>query len=186
MPIHDTYGLPSLPELQVVRLEENIAEKISRLGRTPTARDLYDLAWLVTHQRDIGHLDTDLIGRLVVLKIWVDAHGVTAGTVHWRAGHQPRPFDPDHCAIPTSGRLRNPLRVVVEQVVGPDIQCGCKGSKSASTRTSGSTLGWQRRFSAPFQHHRARHASSTPWNSSSRTSSGPQPRRGLNDADLCT
>ena len=127
MPIHDTYGLPSLPELQVVRLEENIAEKISRLGRTPTARDLYDLAWLVTHQRDIGNLDTDLIGRLAVLNIWVDAHGVTAGTVHWRAGHQPRPFDPDHCAIPTSGRLRNPLRVVVEQAVGADIQCGGKG-----------------------------------------------------------
>ena len=31
MPIHATHGVPSLPELQVVRLEENIAEKISRL-----------------------------------------------------------------------------------------------------------------------------------------------------------
>jgi len=96
MPIHATYGEPSLPELQVVRLEENIAEKISRLGRTTTARDLYDLAWLVTHHRDIGDLDTDLIRRMVVLKIWVDANGVTAGNVHWRAGHQPAPFDPDH------------------------------------------------------------------------------------------
>jgi predicted nucleotidyltransferase component of viral defense system len=38
MPIHATYGVPSLPELQVVRLEENIAEKISRLNRTTTAR----------------------------------------------------------------------------------------------------------------------------------------------------
>jgi len=28
---------------------------------------------------------------------------------------------------PYFGALRNPLRVVVEQVVGPDIQCGCKG-----------------------------------------------------------
>jgi hypothetical protein len=88
--------VPSLPELQVVRLEENIAEKISRLGRTTTARDLYDLAWLVTHQRDIGDLDTDLIRRMVVLKIWVDANGVTAGSVRWRAGHESRPFDPDH------------------------------------------------------------------------------------------
>lgn len=96
MPIHATYGLPTLPELQVVRLEENIAEKISRLGRTTTARDLYDLAWLVTHQRDIGDLDTDLIRRLVVLKIWVDANGITAGNVHSRAGHQPHTFDPDH------------------------------------------------------------------------------------------
>jgi len=32
---------------------------------------------------------------MVALKIWVDAHGVTAGTMHWRAGHEPRPFDPD-------------------------------------------------------------------------------------------
>jgi predicted nucleotidyltransferase component of viral defense system len=34
MPVHATYGTPGLPELQVVRLEENIAEKISRLNRT--------------------------------------------------------------------------------------------------------------------------------------------------------
>ena len=81
MPIHVTYGVPSLPKLQVVRLEENIAEKVSRLNRTTTARDLYDLAWLVTHQRDIGDLDTDLIRRMVTLEIWVDAHGVTAGSV---------------------------------------------------------------------------------------------------------
>jgi hypothetical protein len=33
---------------------------------------------------------------MVALKIWVDAHGVTAGSVRWRAGHEPRPFDPDH------------------------------------------------------------------------------------------
>jgi predicted nucleotidyltransferase component of viral defense system len=49
MPVHATYGTPGLPALQVVRLEENIAEKISRLNRTTTARDLYDLAWLATH-----------------------------------------------------------------------------------------------------------------------------------------
>ena len=87
MPIHATYGVPALPELQVVRLEENIAEKISRPNRTTTARDLYDLAWLVTHQRDMGDLNTDLIRRIVALKIWVDAHGVTAGSMRWRAGH---------------------------------------------------------------------------------------------------
>jgi predicted nucleotidyltransferase component of viral defense system len=40
MPVHATYGTPGLPALQVVRLEENIAEKISRLNRTTTARDL--------------------------------------------------------------------------------------------------------------------------------------------------
>ena len=123
-----------------MRLEENIAEKISRLGRTPTARDLYDLAWLVTHQRDIGNLDTDLIGRLVVLKIWVDAHGVTAGTVHWRAGHQPCPFDPDHCAIPASGRHGIRCGLSLSKPSVRTYSAAARVSKSASTRTSGSTL----------------------------------------------
>ncbi len=95
MPIHATYGEPALPELQVIRLEENIAEKIARLNRTTTARDLYDLAWLTTHQRVIGHLDTSLIRRLAILKIWVDAHGVSCATCTWRPGHHPRPFDPE-------------------------------------------------------------------------------------------
>lgn len=95
MPIHATYGAPALPELQVIRLEENIAEKISRLNRTTTARDLYDLTWLATHQQHIGALDTDLIRRLAVLKIWVDAHGVSAANVRWRPGHAPSDFDPD-------------------------------------------------------------------------------------------
>lgn len=95
MPVHGTYGEPALPELQVIRLEENIAEKVSRLNRTTTARDLYDLAWLATHQREFGALDTALIRRLVVLKIWVDAHGVSSATCAWRPGHQPRPFNPD-------------------------------------------------------------------------------------------
>lgn len=67
-----------------IRLEENIAEKVSRLNRTTTARDLYDLGWQATHQRDVGALDTDLIRRLVVLKIWVDAHGVSSA--HARGG----------------------------------------------------------------------------------------------------
>lgn len=94
MPVHGTYGQPGLPELQVIRLEENIAEKVSRLNRTTTARDLYDLAWLATHQRDVGVLDTDLIRRLVVLKVWADAHGVSSATCTWRPGHEARPFDP--------------------------------------------------------------------------------------------
>ena len=40
--IHAHYGGP-LPQLTVVRLEENVAEKIARLNRTTTARDVYDL-----------------------------------------------------------------------------------------------------------------------------------------------
>jgi hypothetical protein len=74
---------------------KNIAEKISRLNRTTTARDLYDLAWLATHQRDIGGLDANLIRRLVVLKVWADANGVAAANVRWKPGHEPCPFDPD-------------------------------------------------------------------------------------------
>lgn len=96
MPVHATYGAPGLPELQVVQLEENIAEKISRLNRTTTARDLYDLAWLATHQREIGRLDTALIRRLAVLKVWADAHGIGAATVRWKPGHEPRALDPGH------------------------------------------------------------------------------------------
>jgi len=94
MPVHATYGTPRLPELQVVRLEENIAEKISRLNRTTTARDLYDLAWLATHQREADSLDTDLIRRLAVLKIWSDANGVATHSIRWKPGHEPRAFDP--------------------------------------------------------------------------------------------
>lgn len=95
MPVHATYGAPGLPQLQVIRLEENIAEKISRLNRTTTARDLYDLAWLAAHQRDIGGLDTTLIRRLAVLKIWADANGVAAANVRWKPGHESRAFAPD-------------------------------------------------------------------------------------------
>lgn len=95
MPVHAAYGEPGLPEPQVIRLEENIAEKISRLNRTTTARDLYDLAWLAVHQRDIGGLDTGLIRRLVVLKVWADAHGVAAASIRWKPSHEPHPFDPD-------------------------------------------------------------------------------------------
>jgi predicted nucleotidyltransferase component of viral defense system len=95
MPVHATYGTPGLPELQVIRLEENIAEKISRLNRTTTARDLYDLAWLADHQREVGGLDTNLIRRLSVLKIWTDANGVAAASVRWKPGHEPRAFSPE-------------------------------------------------------------------------------------------
>jgi len=38
MPIHQRYGNPPLPALPVVRLVENLAEKISRLNRATPAR----------------------------------------------------------------------------------------------------------------------------------------------------
>jgi len=94
MPVHNTYGQPPLPELSVIRLEENIAEKIARLNRVTTARDMYDLAWIAQHQHDVGSLDLNLIRRLAVLKIWVDSNGLAGGKAHWRQGHKPCEFDP--------------------------------------------------------------------------------------------
>lgn len=95
MPVHGTYGSQPLPQLQVARMEENLAEKISRLNRTTTARDMYDLAWAAQHQSQIGGLDIDVLRRLAVLKVWVDANGLTGATARWKPAHQPRAFDPD-------------------------------------------------------------------------------------------
>ena len=96
MAVHQVYGDDPLPELQVIRLEENIAEKISRLNRSTTARDMYDLAWVAEHQHAIGTLDAALVRRLAVLKIWVDAHGVSGGAAVWKPGHERAAFDPAH------------------------------------------------------------------------------------------
>ena len=95
LPIHKQYGEPPLPMLQVVRLEENIAEKIARLNRTTTARDMYDLSWIMKTNVIARTLDTCLIRRLAVLKIWVDANGIHGGNSFWKQGHDSRAFDPD-------------------------------------------------------------------------------------------
>lgn len=95
MPIHRQYGEPALPRLQVIRLEENIAEKIARLNRATPARDMYDLRWVITNPQIAGALDLPLVRRLALLKIWVDAHGVHAGATRWKPGHEGVPFDPD-------------------------------------------------------------------------------------------
>lgn len=96
MTIHANYGDPPLPELAVVRLEENIAEKIARLNRRTPARDMYDLSWIMANRRRTGALDLDLIRRLAVLKIWVDAQGMHAGKAHWAPVAEPAPFNPTH------------------------------------------------------------------------------------------
>lgn len=95
MPIHAQYGPPTLPSLPVVRLEENLAEKISRLNRATPARDMYDLHWVAQHE--VRRLDRPLVRRLAVLKIWVDTCGVTAadGTA-WLPAHSGGAFDPQH------------------------------------------------------------------------------------------
>lgn len=94
VPIHACYG-GELPQIQTVRLEENIAEKVARLNRTTTARDMYDLAWLSQQPHIWNSLDLDLIRRLSVLKIWVDTNGVTLGNSSWGPAHEGSVFDPD-------------------------------------------------------------------------------------------
>jgi predicted nucleotidyltransferase component of viral defense system len=93
--VHDQYGQPALPELQIIRLEENLAEKIARLNRATPARDMYDLRWVMANPQVTGQLDLTLVRRLAVLKIWVDANGVHAGDTYWKPGHEGPAFDPD-------------------------------------------------------------------------------------------
>lgn len=95
MPIHAQYGDPALPRLPVVRLEENLAEKISRLNRATPARDMYDLRWVAQNLLR-AELDPGLIRRLAVLKVWVDTNGVTAGdgAAAWLPAHEGGRFDP--------------------------------------------------------------------------------------------
>lgn len=104
MAVHTTYGDPPLPELQATRMEENLAEKISRLNRTTTARDMYDLAWIAAHQHEVGGVDRDLVRRLAVLKIWVDAHGISTASAAWKPSHEPAAFDPDRWLRPRDAR----------------------------------------------------------------------------------
>jgi predicted nucleotidyltransferase component of viral defense system len=69
LPIHRQYDF-TLPELPVVRAEEAIAEKLARFRRVSLARDLYDLQWFVAQ----GSLDTNLVRRLWVLKVYRDVN----------------------------------------------------------------------------------------------------------------
>jgi predicted nucleotidyltransferase component of viral defense system len=92
LPIHQQYGDLPLPEIKVIRIEENLAEKIARLNRTTTARDMYDLFWLARNPTIVGNLDKRLIRRLAILKIWTDANGVHAGNIFWSPGHEGPPF----------------------------------------------------------------------------------------------
>ncbi|MGH9131784.1 MAG: nucleotidyl transferase AbiEii/AbiGii toxin family protein [Acidimicrobiales bacterium] len=98
VPVHRRYG-GSLPRLPVVDLAENVAEKVARLNRRSPARDAYDLVWVA---RTSGlDLDRSLIRRLVVLKTWVDLHGLRADHAVWAAplpGAQP--FDVDRWLTP--------------------------------------------------------------------------------------
>lgn len=95
LPIHGQYGFV-LPEIATVRIEENIAEKIARLNRTTTARDMYDLRWLMSNAAIVSTVDKALVRRLAVLKIWVDTNGMHAGEISWRPALQGSVFDSEH------------------------------------------------------------------------------------------
>lgn len=94
LPIHKQYGF-ELPQIHTVRLEENMAEKIARLNRTSTARDMYDLNWLLETKPISTMIDKKLLKRLVVLKIWVDSYGMHYGNIFWHPAHEPSVFEPD-------------------------------------------------------------------------------------------
>jgi len=95
LPVHSQYGEPRLPELQIIRLEENLAEKIARLNRATPARDMYDLRWVMSNGPVTGPIDLELVRHLAVLKIWVDANGLHAGNTLWKPGHEGPAFDPE-------------------------------------------------------------------------------------------
>ena len=110
LPIHKQYGI-ELPAIHTVRLEENMAEKIARLNRTSTARDMYDLNWIMENKALSDTLDKNLLKRLVVLKIWVDSFGMHYGNVFWRPAHAPSVFDPERWLYD-----RNPKDVDAEDI----------------------------------------------------------------------
>ena len=94
LPIHKQYGF-ELPQIHTVRLEENMAEKIARLNRTSTARDMYDLNWILETKHIADSIDKNLLRRLVVLMIGVDSYGMHYGNIYWHPAHSPSVFDPD-------------------------------------------------------------------------------------------
>lgn len=110
LPIHKQYGF-QLPAIKTVRLEENMAEKIARLNRTNTARDLYDLNWIMETPSIEAMLDKKLLRRLAILKIWVDSHGMHCGNVFWRPAHMPSIFDPERWI-----NNRNPKEIDMEDI----------------------------------------------------------------------
>lgn len=99
MPVHGRYGGP-LPEIKTVRLEENISEKIARLNRTTTARDMYDLAWICSQGQLWNELDKTLIRRLAVLKVWTDSNGMHTNNAAWGPAHAKSTLDPERWLRP--------------------------------------------------------------------------------------
>jgi predicted nucleotidyltransferase component of viral defense system len=119
VPIHNRYGGP-LPELPVVDLAENVAEKIARLNRRSPARDAYDLVWVA---RTAGlDLDRPLIRRLAVLKAWVDLHGLATNHATWPAPlPNAQPLDVDRWLTPRAARDFDDEAIGLLTVPAPDL-----------------------------------------------------------------
>lgn len=96
MPVHAHYDGP-LPELNVIQIEENIAEKIARLNRVTPARDANDLVWIMRNRPRLGcTVDLNLVRRLAVMKTWVDKNGLNTTMHTWSPAHEPQPLDVDY------------------------------------------------------------------------------------------
>lgn len=54
---------------------------------------MYDLSWIATNTELWRTLDTSLIRRLSILKIWVDSNGLHSSTAEWRPAHARPIFD---------------------------------------------------------------------------------------------
>lgn len=111
--VHAFYG-GSLPALPCVRLEENMAEKIVRLNRVTTARDIYDLVWVEREhaRRSDMEFDHDLVRELVVLKNWVDKFGFSCDGTAWKPAHDANPF------IPTNWLRKRPATDINPEDLG--------------------------------------------------------------------
>jgi predicted nucleotidyltransferase component of viral defense system len=87
-PIHARYGFV-LPILPSMRLEEILAEKVSRLTRLATARDASDLLW-AARTSPYSQFDRNAVRRLALVKIWVDNNGLQPD---WDRAIAATPFD---------------------------------------------------------------------------------------------
>jgi predicted nucleotidyltransferase component of viral defense system len=89
--IHQYYELPAA--IPTMALEENLAEKITRLNRRRLARDLYDL-WWVGSSPPHSAFNEYLVNQLVALKCWVDTYGLNLPSSGWIPVDGATAFDP--------------------------------------------------------------------------------------------
>lgn len=118
LPIHDVYG-GSLPSLPVVSLEENVAEKMARLNRRTYARDVFDLVWIAKQPGIL--VDRTLVRRLLVLKCWVDLHGLHSTHHDWVPAQSPLVLDVEHWLRPRTEREFDDEQIGLLTTPAPDL-----------------------------------------------------------------